>query len=106
MPWYIHLLIANGAIFCLEYIYRAGHYTNFFSSLVLTLPLILIAQYSLFYGFRVTGATTLFLAGAVFTLVNVAMRIINSFVLGEIPNGYNWAGILLLIVAVTLLRIR
>lgn len=104
MHWLLWLLLANGGIMWLEYQYRAGHYVSFLSALPYIILPILCGQVGLFYGFR--GAPSIFLAGAVFTIVNVALRTINSFLLGEIPNLYNWLGIALLVVSTLLLKVK
>lgn len=107
MPWWSYLLVANVAVFILEYLYRIGHFTSFATSLPYTLPLVLITQWGLFYGFRATdGAHSLFVAGTTFAMVNVGFRLVNSLYIGEIPNGYNWLGIVCLVTALLLLRVK
>lgn len=104
MHWLLWIVLANGGIAWMEYQYRAGHYSSFWSALPYIILPMLCGQIGLFYGFR--GAPSLFLCGAVFTLINVALRVINSFLLGETPNLYNWLGIALLVVSTLLLKVR
>ena len=102
--WIFWVLVANAGIFWVEHAYRSAKYGNFFLALpYIALPVI-VSQAGLFYAFR--QAPSLFLCGAVFTLVNVALRTINAYRLGEAPNIYNWAGIALLCISVILLKIR
>lgn len=102
--WILALLLANGAIMWLEYAYRAGTYTSFFVALPYTIVPILLGQLGLYYAFRL--APSLLLAGAAFTLVNVALRVVNTYRLGEAINTYNWLGIMFLIVSMFLLKVK
>jgi multidrug transporter EmrE-like cation transporter len=63
-----------------------------------------MGQIGLYYGFRL--APNLLIAGAAFTLMNVALRVVNSYRLGENLNLYNWTGVVLLIVAMFLLKVK
>lgn len=98
------LLLANGGIFWLEYIYRHGTYGSFLQALPYTVIPIFMGQVGLYYGFRL--APNLFFAGAVFTIMNNLLRIVNTYRLGETLNLYNWLGISFLIVSVILLKIK
>lgn len=102
--WWLWLLLANGAIFYVEHTYRLGKHESFFHAFPEIVFPIMVAQIGLFYGFRY--APSLFFAGALFTLLNVALRVVNTFRLGEHLNVYNWVGVLLLIVATVLLKIK
>ena len=104
MNWLVWLLLANAGIFWLEYIYRNGTYDSFIQASPYIVAPIVVSQAGLFYGFR--GAPNLLLAGAVFTLMNLALRVVNSYRLGEHLNIYNWLGVLLLIVAMFLLKVK
>lgn len=104
MHWVLWLCLSNAAIMLLEYLYRSGHYSSFLNALpYIALPM-LISQAGLFYGFR--GASSIFIAGAMFTLVNVILRVINSYILQEPPNIYNWTGLALLVVSIFLLKVK
>lgn len=102
--WFLWILFANGGIMWLEYVYRHGSYNSFLVALPYIVVPILIGQIGLFYGFR--GAPNLLLAGAVFTAMNVALRIVNSYLLQEHLNWWNWVGVVLLITAALLLKIK
>jgi len=102
--WILWLLVANLAIMWLEFAYRAGTYNSFFLALPYTIVPILLGQIGLYYAFRL--APSLLVAGAAFTLINVALRVINTYRLGEVINGYNWLGILFLIVSMFLLKVK
>lgn len=104
MNWLLWIVLANGGIMWLEYVYRSGSYNSFHAALPYIIVPVLIGQVGLFYGFR--GAPSLLFAGAVFTVINVALRMVNSYLLGEVPNIYNWAGVILLICATILLKIK
>lgn len=104
MTWLLWILVSNVGIFWTEYVYRVGKYDSFIVALPYMLVPILMGQIGLFYGFR--HAPTLFIAGATFTVVNVFLRIINTYRLGEGLNLYNWLGVLLLCVSVILLKIK
>jgi hypothetical protein len=104
MHWFLWVLLSNGGIMWLEYQYRNGTYNHFFPALPYIFIPILMGQVGLFYGFR--GAPNLLLAGATFTVINVALRIVNSYLLGEAPNLYNWTGVVLLVIATLLLKVK
>ncbi len=104
MHWLMWIVLSNIGIFWIEYVYRTGKYDSFFVALPYLVVPILTSQLGLFYGFRY--APTLFLAGAMFTLINVFLRIINTFRIGEGLNGYNWLGVLFLCVSVILLKMK
>lgn len=104
MHWFLWITLANGAIMWLEYIYRHGSYDQFLPALPAIIVPVLIGQLGLFYGFR--GAPNLLLAGAAFTLINVALRIVNTYLLGETINWWNWTGVVLLITASFLLKVK
>ena len=42
--------------------------------------------------------------GAVFTLVNVLLRIVNTYHLGETMNTYTWLGVVALIISIVLFK--
>lgn len=104
MNYIFWLLFANAGIMWLEYSYRSGSYASFWVALPYIIIPIMVGQIGLFYGFR--GAPNLFFAGALFTLINVGLRIVNSFILGEIPNAWNWLGVALMIVSLFLLKVK
>ena len=102
--WMFWILFANGGIMWLENVYRNGSYPSFAHALPYIFIPVLIGQVGLFYGFR--GAPNLLVAGATFTILNVVLRIVNSYLLGEVPNLYQWAGVALLIVSTFLLKVK
>ena len=65
---------------------------------------ILVAQAGLFYGFRL--APSMFSAAIMFTLMNTALRVANSYTIGEPLNAYGWTGVVLLCVSAILFRIK
>ena len=101
MNWIIYSIIANISIFGLEYIYRSSMFHGFWSSIHYLIIPIFIAQFALFHSFR--DAPSIFLAGAVFTLTNAFLRTFNSYLLGEAPGFYGYAGIAVLITGTVLL---
>ena len=104
MNWVLWLLFANIGIMWLEYSYRSAQYASFLEALPYIIIPIMIGQAGLFYGFK--GAPNLFFAGALFTLINILLRIVNSFLLGEIPNLWNWLGIAMMVVSLFLLKVK
>lgn len=104
MHWTLWIVLSNLGIFWIEYVYRSGKYDSFTQALPFICVPVLVSQLGLFYGFR--GASSLFMAGAVFTGINVALRLINTMRLGETLNAYNYAGILLLLVATFLIKMK
>ena len=104
MNWLLWIFGANVGIMWLEYVYRSGAYTSFLHALPYIAFPILVGQIGLFYGFR--GAPNLLVAGAVFTVMNVILRIANTYFLGETINTYNWLGIVLLVTATFLLKVK
>lgn len=82
MNWLIYNLIANISVIALEGIYRKGLFPNFLSSLPYIFPLIILTQWGLFSTFKL--APNYFLAAAVFSLINLGLRIgLNNFILHE-----------------------
>jgi len=102
--WVLWLLISNAGIFWLEYAYRTSRYESFMVALPYIIFPILIGQVGLFYAFRT--APSLFVCGVVFTIVNVGLRLINSYYIGEHLNVWNWFGIVLLVCSLILLKIK
>lgn len=100
----IWLLVANAGIFWLEYVYRNATYESFIGASPYIVAPIILSQVGLFYGFRL--APSILLAGAMFTVVNVSLRVVNTYRLGEYINGWNWLGVALLIVATFLLKVK
>lgn len=104
MSWIVWLLLSNVCIAYIEYTYRAGQYTSFLAALpYIALP-VLLSQLGLFKGFH--AAPSLFVAGAVFSLINVLFRVVNVFILGEAMNYWNWLGVLCMATSVVLLKIK
>jgi len=104
MNWIAWIALSNVGIFILEYIYRTSRYDSFIGALPIIIIPIFIGQIGLFYGFRT--APSLLLAGATFTLMNVALRVINTYSIGETINVYNWAGVVLLVIAMFLIKVK
>lgn len=89
---------------CLEYIYRTGWITGFWSHLhILAIP-ILLGQVGLFYGFRL--APSLFLAGAVFTLMNLVLRSVNVLVMKETFGLYQILGLVFMVIATLIFKMK
>lgn len=103
MNWLLGMVVGNAGVMWLEWCYRVGRYDNFVSAMPSIIIPVLIAQAGLFYGFRT--APSLLLAGAVFSLLNIGLRAVNVYLLGETLNWYTWTGIVLLISATVLFAI-
>ncbi len=81
-PWWVASIIANFAIASVEYLNRAGGFPDFGRALLVTSPLILAAQYGLFYSWR--DAPSFMLAWAFFTAGNGLLRLVSSqYLVGE-----------------------
>jgi hypothetical protein len=104
MSWLAWIALSNVGIFWLEYCYRIGKYDSFIHALPYIVIPMMMGQVGLFYGFR--AAPNLLLAGATFTLINVVLRVVNSYMLNEPLNWYNWSGVALLIVATVLIKVK
>ena len=104
MHWLCWIVLSNLGIFWIEYVYRSGKYDSFMEALPFICVPVFVSQMGLFYGFR--GASSLFMAGAAFTLINTALRLVNAMRLGETLNTYNYAGIVLLLVATFLIKMK
>ena len=100
--WWI--LFANVGIMWLEFVYRTGQYGSFLQALPYIVIPIFMGQYGLYYGFKL--APNLLYAGALFTVVNVCLRIVNSYRLEEHLNSWNWLGVVLLVIATLLLKVK
>ena len=104
MTWIYWLLLANGSIMFLEYVYRTGWVASFFSGLhILVIP-IMLGQLGLFYGFRLSPS--LFLAGAVFTTMNLVLRSFNVIYLKETFGIYQILGLAFMVIATLLFKIK
>ena len=103
MHWLLGIFTANIGIFGLEQIYRTSKFPDFSSALFgspFFIPLILLGQFGLFWGFRGGGASSLIYAGIVFTAVNLAFRIVNTYVFIREPVSlYTWAALALVVIA-------
>lgn len=102
--WSLWLLLSNIAIAFIEYTYRSGNYHTFLQALPYIIVPVLIGQYGLFNGFR--DADSLFLAAAVFSVLNCLIRVIVIHYLGETLNWINWVGVLLLMLSAILLKVK
>ena len=104
MHYTLWLFLANISIAIVEYVYRAGEYSSFWEALPwLALPII-ISQWALFEGFRV--APSLFLAGAIFSGINLLFRLCNTLILHEHLNFLNWVGVACIAASIILLRVK
>jgi len=104
MPWPLWLLLANIFVAFTEYTYRNGQHNSFTTALPYVIVPILLAQVCLFHGFR--GASSIFVAGAFFSLCNVLFRVANTYYLGEHLSLINWAGVTMLAASGVLLKWR
>ena len=102
VPWWLYLVLANTSIAYIEYSYRVGAYNTFLEALPMLILPILLGQFGLFYGFRY--AESLFVASAVFTLINCLFRVVVVQYIGETMNIVNWMGVALLATSVILLK--
>ena len=104
MNWLAWIALSNTGIWWLEYCYRTGKYENFVVALPYIIVPMMMGQVGLFYGFR--GAPNLLIAGAVFTVINVGLRVVNTYLIGESINYINWIGVVLLVLATVLLKVK
>lgn len=104
MNWLAWIALSNTGIFWLEYCYRTGKYDGFVQALPYIIVPMFLGQVGLFYGFRT--APSLLIAGAVFTVINVALRVTNTYIIGESINYINWIGVVLLVLATILLKVK
>jgi hypothetical protein len=103
MNWVAWLALANVFIMGIEYVYRVGTFVSFWHALPWLIVPILGAQLALYEGFR--HAPTLFVAGAVFTLIGLIFRAGNTLIIGEPFGVWQMAGILLMGVAVIIFKL-
>lgn len=90
MNWILAGLLANVAIQATEYINRHWGDGTWWSVLPMTVPLIAVAQWALFVGFR--GAPHWMAAWAAFSLGNSLMRVALVYLTGQ-PIG-SWPYVL------------
>lgn len=82
LEWVLALVLSNVVIAAIEALNRGAQGMSYQEQLLRTGPLILVAQFGLFIGFR--DAPSLMLAWAVFTCGNSLVRVLNAqFVVGE-----------------------
>jgi len=96
--------VANGAIAFIEYTYRVSSYSTFLGALPYIIVPILVGQWGLFNGF--SQASSLFLAGAVFSLINCIIRVFIVYYIGETLNWLNWLGVFMLVSSAILLKVK
>lgn len=101
-PWWLASLVANGFIFALERINRSGGFESFSAAIVYTGPLVIAAQWGLFYAWR--DAPSLMAAWAFFTVGNLVLRIANSYTIGEPLNLGTWVGLSLMVLGMMMVR--
>jgi hypothetical protein len=90
-PWWAASILANVAIAGVEYLNRAGNFDTFGRALLTTGPLILAAQYGLFYSWR--DAPSFMLAWAFFTAGNGLIRLVSAqYMVGEGLNTLTLVG--------------
>lgn len=89
--WILYCVLSASAIQGIEYLNRtSATSTGFFSQLIVTGPLILLAQWALFETWR--GAPHALGAWLAFTLLNTVLRLtVVRFALGE---PFQWWGLL------------
>ena len=81
IPWWAFTLVAVAAVTVTEYMNRMAP-GSFWKILPYTLPLILTAQWGLFYSWN--KAPTLLLASATFSMTTAIFRLLNAhFFVGE-----------------------
>ena len=91
IPWWLSSIVANVAIAAIEYLNRAGGYDSFWSAVLRTGPLIVVAQWGLFGAWN--HAPSFLLAWAVFTAGNCVIRMASShYMVGERLNIWTIAG--------------
>lgn len=100
MIWLIALVVANIAIFALEYIYRTSHFSSFLTALPYILIPALIGQAGLFYGYRF--APSFLLGAVVFTAINQTLRPLNIYLAGEKLSVYGYLAIVCVLIGVLL----
>lgn len=104
MTWILWILLSNTAIMWLEWIYRSAQYTSFWSALPYTIVPIFVGQFGLFYGFKF--APSLLIAGTTFAIVNASLRMVNTKILGETIVVYTWVGLMFLVAASILFKLK
>lgn len=101
--WILALMLSNVTIAMIETMNRqaAG---NFLQQIWQTGPLILVAQFGLFIGFR--DAPTMMMGWAVFTVGNSLVRLANvQFVVGEPLSLMTLVGVAVMIVGGMLVKV-
>ena len=104
MPYWVYLAIANAAIMVIEYFYRTGQFGSFWQALPIIILPILVGQWGLYNGFQL--APSIFTAGIVFTIVNQLLRIGNALILGETVTAYQVVGVLLMVCASFIVKMK
>lgn len=102
--WILSLFMANISIMFLEWTYRLSASTSFVKALPVIIIPILISQAGIFYGFKL--APNLLLAGAMFTLINMLLRVFNVWRLGEPMNMYTGLGVGCLVVSLIFFKLQ
>ena len=92
MNWIVYSILANISIAYVEYINHAADKPTWLQALPYTAVPIIIAQYALYRAF--SGASSMFLAWAVFTVGNSLMRVVSvKYMVNQPVNIYHICGI-------------
>ena len=103
MNWLAYSICANFAFVGLEYCYRSKMFADYWHSLWMMLPLMLLANYLLFNVYRTAPS---FLAGwAVLSFGNVLCRFATNYLLGEPLHTQTFIGVIVMLVGMVLIRL-
>lgn len=94
--WMLYLLVTAVAVAALENISRRATFERYFAfrTLAVMIPISIVIDAGTFYGYRQAVPTFMF-AWAVYTVFDVALRIMNNKLLGEPFRGVHALGMLL-----------
>lgn len=102
MNWLLYSVFANVAFVGLEYVYRSKMFADYWHSLPLMLPLMILANFLLFNVYR-TAPT--FLAGwAVLSFGNAVCRFATNALLGEPLHASTAMGVFVMLLGMVLIK--
>lgn len=102
--WYQGAIIASCGITAIEYMNRTQGFTSFLGALPWTWPLILFAQWGLFYCWR-DAPNNMLVGWAVFFTVNTVLRMGNVLYVGEPVSPWVWLGTGLILAGAAVTRV-
>lgn len=96
--WIVFSFSSNVFASWLEYVYRSQAFPTFWLALPKIIIPVVLLQFCIFYSFRL--APNLMLAGAMFTLTNLLIRVAVMYKVGDVVDWRTYVTVIFMISAV------